>query len=319
VADTAWAAPRRARYLLLPDWAPHRRRVVRALVDPQLLRGPVGQLAVAGSLSSITFLTLTSAVPVWLVRDRGLATDDPLIGWTLAVFSLAAGLGSLLGGFLAPRLGRRLVITGSLLATAAPLLALLHLEPGSLPFFVAAAVGGVLLYTSSPVMVVAAQDLAPQTPAAASGVVLGLSTGVAGALYVAFGKLQETIGLMEGMTVGLAMVIPSAAVALAVPLRHSLRPGGPQPRPAHRRGGALVAILHDDRPGMDADVGRGGPGSAGAPGAMGGSGACRSAPRLARCRWRWPSGRPPRPGSAGWSPCSAARGRRPGGRSWARG
>jgi MFS family permease len=67
---------------------------------------------VAGSLSSITFLTLTSAVPVWLVRDRGLATDDPLIGWTLAVFSLAAGLGSLLGGFLAPRLGRRLVITG---------------------------------------------------------------------------------------------------------------------------------------------------------------------------------------------------------------
>jgi hypothetical protein len=33
-------------------------------------------------------------------------------------------------------------------------------------------------------MVVAAQDLAPQTPTA-SGVVLGLTTGVAGALYVA--------------------------------------------------------------------------------------------------------------------------------------
>jgi MFS transporter, FSR family, fosmidomycin resistance protein len=58
-------------YLLLPDWAPHRRRAVRALVDPRLLRGPVGQLAVAGSLSSITFLTFTSAVPVWLVRDQG--------------------------------------------------------------------------------------------------------------------------------------------------------------------------------------------------------------------------------------------------------
>jgi FSR family fosmidomycin resistance protein-like MFS transporter len=214
-------------YLLLPDWAPHRRPAVRALVDPRLLRGPVGQLAVAGSLSSITFLTFTSAVPVWLVRDQGLATDDPLIGWTLAVFSLAAGLGSLLGGFLAPRLGRRLVITGSLVATAPPLLALLHLEPGSLPYFVAAALGGVLLYTSSPVMVVAAQDLAPQTPAAASGVVLGLTTGVAGALYVALGKLQEAIGLMEGMTAGLAMVIPAAAIALAVLLRHPRAAGRP--------------------------------------------------------------------------------------------
>jgi MFS family permease len=148
------------------------------------------------------------------------------------VFSLAAGLGSLLGGFLAPRLGRRLVITGSLLATAGPLLALPHLEPGSLPFFVAAALGGVLLYTSSPVMVVAAQDLAPQTPAAASGVVLGLTTGVAGALYIALGRLQETIGLLEGMTVGLAMVIPAAAIALAVLLRHPVRRAGPQRRPA---------------------------------------------------------------------------------------
>ena len=66
-------------------------RSIQGLVDPRLLRGTVGQLAVAGSLSSITFLTFTSAVPVWLVRDKGLATDDPLIGWTLAVFSLAAG------------------------------------------------------------------------------------------------------------------------------------------------------------------------------------------------------------------------------------
>jgi FSR family fosmidomycin resistance protein-like MFS transporter len=119
------------------------------------------------------------------------------------------------------------VITGSLLATAPPLLALLHLEPGSLPFFVAAALGGVLLYTSSPVMVVAAQDLTPHTPASASGVVLGLTTGVAGALYVALGKLQEAIGLLEGMTAGLTMVIPAAAIALAVLLRHPRAAGRP--------------------------------------------------------------------------------------------
>jgi hypothetical protein len=80
-------------------------------------------------------------------------------------------------------------------------------------------------------MVVAAQDLAPQTPAAASGVVLGLTTGVAGALYIALGKLQEIIGLLEGMTVGLAMVIPAAAIALAVLLRHPQAAGGALTRP----------------------------------------------------------------------------------------
>jgi FSR family fosmidomycin resistance protein-like MFS transporter len=87
-------------------------------------------------------------------------------------------------------------------------------------------------------MVVAAQDLAPQSPAAASGVVLGLTTGVAGALYIALGKLQETIGLMQGMTVGLAMVIPAAAIALAVLLRHPRAAG--RPSMAARPTGAAV-------------------------------------------------------------------------------
>ena len=37
---------------------------------------------------------------------------------------------------------------------------------------------------------------------------------------------------MEGMTVGLAMVIPAAAIALAVLLRHPMRLAGPQRRPS---------------------------------------------------------------------------------------
>ena len=70
-------------------------------------------------------------------------------------------------------------------------------------------------------MVVAAQDLASQTPAA-SGVVLGL----AGALHVGLGKLQEAIGLVEGMIVGLALVIPAVAIVLVL-LRHPRASGRP--------------------------------------------------------------------------------------------
>jgi FSR family fosmidomycin resistance protein-like MFS transporter len=207
-------------YALLPVWEPHGRRPLHQLFKAELVRGPVGALALASSLASVAFITFTSSVPIWLVRVKGYASDDPLIGWTLAVFSFAAGLGALLGGTLAPRIGRSATIVGSLLATAVPLIAVVGLEPTTPLFFVATALGGLLLYASSPVKVIVAQDLAPRSPAAASGMVLGLGVGIAGALYIGLGRLQEALGFEVGMTIGFAMVIPAALVALAV-LRHS--------------------------------------------------------------------------------------------------
>jgi MFS transporter, FSR family, fosmidomycin resistance protein len=207
-------------YLLLPDWEPHARRPWRALFRLGLLRGPIGWLTFAASLASVAFVTFTSAVPLWLVREHGVATDDGLIGWTLAAFSLAAGVGSLLGGVLAPRLGRRRVLTGSLVAAAVPLLAIGWLEPGGVPYFIAAALAGAFLYMSSPINVVIAQELAPESPAAAAGTVLGISAAAAGALYVVLGWIQELIGLTTGMTIGFVLVIPSAAISLVVLQRH---------------------------------------------------------------------------------------------------
>ena len=203
-------------YFLLPEWEPHGRRPLRALLDWNLVRGPVGLLALAGSFTSLAFVTFTSSVPLWLVREHGYETDAALIGWTLGVFALAAGGGSLLGGFLAPRLGRGPTIVGSLLLTAVPLAGVVFLEPGSPGFFAAAAAAGVLIYTPSPVKVVIAQDLAPQAPAAASGMIVGMTSAVAGALYIGLGRLQETIGLEAGILVGFAMVVPAALVALVV-------------------------------------------------------------------------------------------------------
>jgi FSR family fosmidomycin resistance protein-like MFS transporter len=78
----------------------------------------------------------------------------------------------------------------------------------------------VLIFTSSPVKVVVAQDLAPHAPAAASGMILGVTAGVAGALYIALGRFQETVGLEAGVVLGFLMVIPAALIALSVFLRH---------------------------------------------------------------------------------------------------
>jgi FSR family fosmidomycin resistance protein-like MFS transporter len=210
-------------FLLLPEWEPHARRPLWALFELRLLRGPIGGLTLAASLASLAFLTFTSSLPIWLVREHGLSTDDPLIGWTLATFSLAAAAGSVLGGLLAPRLGRRQVLVGSLLASVAPLFAVLHLEPGGVPFFAATATAGALLYMSGPVNVVVVQDLAPQAPAAAAGMVLGVSIAVAGALYGALGWVQQAFGFTAGMSIGFAMGVPAAAIALTALVRGGLR------------------------------------------------------------------------------------------------
>lgn len=67
---------------------------------------------------------------------------------------------------------------------------------------------------------VVAQDLAPQSPATAAGVVLGVTAGAAGVMYVLLGRLQEAVGMTAGMAAGFALVIPAAAIALGVLVRH---------------------------------------------------------------------------------------------------
>jgi predicted MFS family arabinose efflux permease len=92
-----------------------------------------------------------------------------LIGALGVVFAalmvpVGAGTGSMLGGALAPRVGRPLTIVGSLLLAVVPLARVLVVEPGSIPFFAAAAAAGALLYTSSPVTVVVAHRRSGWTP-----------------------------------------------------------------------------------------------------------------------------------------------------------
>ena len=86
----------------------------------RLVRGPVGLLALASMFSALAFVTFTGSVPLWLVQEHSHAPDAAIIGWTLSAFAFAGGLGSILGGFLAPRVGPVLTIVGALLLTVGP-------------------------------------------------------------------------------------------------------------------------------------------------------------------------------------------------------
>jgi FSR family fosmidomycin resistance protein-like MFS transporter len=205
--------------VLLPQWEPHPRRPLRRLFDWGLVRGPVGLLAVASMFSAVAFVTFTSSVPLWLVREHGYAPDATVIGWTLSVFAFACGLGSVIGGYLAPRLGATVTIVGAFLVTLVPLATVVVIEPATPIFFAAAALAGLLIFVPVPALIIIAQEFVPSAPATSSGMLLGLGSALAGAAYIGLGRIQEMAGLEVGILIGFGMVIPAALISLVVLVR----------------------------------------------------------------------------------------------------
>jgi FSR family fosmidomycin resistance protein-like MFS transporter len=198
--------------VLLPEFEPHNTgRLARAL-DRRMFTGTIGWLTAAASLVSLAFIAFTSAVPLWLVDAHHLRTDAPLLGGTLGLFSLGAGVGAVAGGAVGARFGYARTTAVSLLAAVPTLTAVLIVRPG-VATLVLAAGAGALIYASQPLLIVAAQESAPQNPAAAAGVVLGVGSAIAGLLYVGVGALQGLIGLAPAMTMIFALLVPAAVIA----------------------------------------------------------------------------------------------------------
>lgn len=200
-------------FIVTPDDVQPAEDTSNRLIDLTLLTGPVGVLAGIGILGNVAFVTFTSAMPLWLVHAHSLPSNSPLIGWTLSVFSLAAALGGIAGGMISNRLGARRLIVGSLLLALLPLNSIFFAVPGSPFYFVLVILAGALVNAGMPMLIVSAQDLAPKAAATASGMLMGLSAGVAGLVYVGIGWLQEVVGLAPAMAVGYLALIVAAVLA----------------------------------------------------------------------------------------------------------
>ena len=207
-------------YFLVPPQARSPRDKRPKLFDAQLFMGPVGVLCASGVLRSIPFVTFVNAIPLWLVTTHDVARDAPLIGWTLAAFSLSSGLGGIVAGALSHRFDRQLLITGTMLAALIPLFAIFWLLPGSPAFFLAVLLAGGLVNAGLPLMIVSAQDLAPHAVATASGMLMGFTWGTAGVLYIGIGWVQELIGLTPAMAVSFLAMVPGAVLAYWILARH---------------------------------------------------------------------------------------------------
>ena len=187
--------------------------VVEPTAVLRLLHGPVGALAGAGTLAAVAVTTFNVGIPLWLTRRAGVADDAALIGWTLAAFELAAAAGGLAAGWTASRVAPSRLAGVSLAIAPAPLAVVLAAEAGSIGFFAAVVAAGALSSAAMPLLIVAAQDRAPDAVAAASGMLMGFANGVAGIAFVAVGVLADAAGLQVALLAGFAAVVPAALLA----------------------------------------------------------------------------------------------------------
>ncbi len=191
--------------------------------------GVEGRVMVEGDERWSDFIRLTTVVVLRSIAFFGLNTFLPLYwtanlhgtkaGGAMALTALAASvaLGTLIGGRLADRYGRKTVIAWSLGAFVPLLLIFLNSR-----IFVAAIMLlpiGIAVAAANSVVVVMGQDYLPTRVGLAAGVTLGLSMTIGGMLTPVLGTIADHYGLSTAMF--LVALVPSLAFAMSLTLHET--------------------------------------------------------------------------------------------------
>lgn len=184
------------------------RRALRAM-RPLLI--PLTGIIVARSFMSAA---MTTFLPTFL-REGGATLW--LAGAALSILETAGVAGALTGGSISDRLGRRMVIFASMLAT--PLLMFLFLAAGGwaqLPLLLAL---GFTMLSITPVMMALVQESFPENRALANGVYMALSFILRSGVVVAMGKLGDLFGLRLAFTISGVIALLGLPLLFLLPKR----------------------------------------------------------------------------------------------------
>ena len=213
------------RYLasFAPDASPREQRAAAAKTET---RGLVLLLVVVG-LRSVAHMGLFTFIPLWEIQN---GHGEAYGTFVLALFLFAGAVGTLLGGPLADRFGRRPVLRGSFIA-AAPLILVYVLVGG--PIGVAAVtLSGACVIGTFGVSLVMSQEYMPGRVGMASGLSIGLAIGLGGVAALILGALADTVDLETAVLATAIGPTLALGVSFLLPPAPGRRMVGPEPAPA---------------------------------------------------------------------------------------
>ena len=184
---------------------------------------------------SIVFFGLNTFLALYFMNRWGQSAAQG--NQALAVFLGTSIAGTLMGGFLADRFGRRSVLRAGF-AGAVVFLTLFVLTSNQTLALVLLVPLAVCIFLPSSVQVVLGQEYLPTRVGMASGMTLGLAVSVGGMAAPLLGRLADWHGLGVVFWVLLVILLLAMILSLALP-PHAIR--SPTPKPDQHIGGRQYA------------------------------------------------------------------------------
>jgi FSR family fosmidomycin resistance protein-like MFS transporter len=172
------------------------------------------------ALRSFIYFGLVTFIPLYYVHN--LHASKAAGNAALAAMLLGGAAGTLIGGPLADRFGRRAVLTGSMVLL--PPLVIAMLLSGPLLAGVFAALAGAATIATFAVTIVMGQEYLPGRLGVAAGVTIGLSIGLGGVGAPLLGLLADAHGLKAVFEVVAVLPLLALAVTFALPRANPARP-----------------------------------------------------------------------------------------------
>lgn len=175
---------------------------------------PLILLNISMGLRAWLFTALVTFLPLWAI-EKG--CDNTLSGWILTIYLCGSVIGGLIGGALNDKIGYKKVILWALIFTLIPTMYFLFAQQIDILMYIALFVGGGLVMAANPGAIVWGQDLLPDNPGMASGMMLGLSFGLGGFGTMLTGSLAESYGLTMALALTAILLVISIVLVYLTP------------------------------------------------------------------------------------------------------
>ena len=201
--------------------SPSRKELSNAHSLRRNLLPKIGSLAVLWVLVAIRGATGMSFINFLSVLLTQKGASLLTAGLGVSMFSGGGALGAFVGGTLSDYVGKKKVMLVSFLLS--PVVLFIFLKSHGIPSLGLLVIGGFFMWGTTPVIIVAAQEIAPENRTLISSMMMGVGWGVGAVLVTVTGLLGDTIGLEKALQWILVLpLIGVALIALGVKERREL-------------------------------------------------------------------------------------------------